>query len=104
MINFIITYWLEVIFGIILILITVLWQNIKTYHKKMESIKSGVKILLKNEITNYYDEAILKNSITLFEKEMLIELYKQYKNLEGNGLIENLIEKIDTIPLKNGGD
>lgn len=70
----------------------------------MESIKSGVKILLKNEITNYYDEAILKNSITLFEKEMLIELYKQYKNLEGNGLIENLIEKIDTIPLKNGGD
>ena len=35
---------------------------------------------------------------------MLIELYKQYKNLEGNGLIENLIEKIDTIPLKNGGD
>jgi hypothetical protein len=104
MINFIITYWLEVIFGIILSLITVLWQNIKTYHKKMESIKSGVKILLKNEITNYYDEAILKNSITLFEKEMLIELYKQYKNLEGNGLIENLIEKIDTIPLKNGGD
>ena len=79
MINFIITYWLEVIFGIILSLITVLWQNIKTYHKKMESIKSGVKILLKNEITNYYDEAILKNSITL-------------------------IEKIDTIPLKNGGD
>ena len=72
MINFIITYWLEVIFGIILSLITVLWQNIKTYHKKMESIKSGVKILLKNEITNYYDEAILKNSITLFEKEMLI--------------------------------
>ena len=104
MINFIITYWLEVIFGIILSLITVLWQNIKTYHKKMESIKSGVKILLKNEITNYYDEAILKNSITLFEKEMLIELYKQYKNLEGNGLIENLIEKIDTIPLKNGGN
>ena len=104
MINFIITYWLEVIFGIILSLITVLWQNIKTYHKKMESIKSGVKILLKNEITNYYDEAILKISITLFEKEMLIELYKQYKNLEGNGLIENLIEKIDTIPLKNGGD
>lgn len=104
MINFIITYWLEVTFGIILSLITVLWQNIKTYHKKMESIKSGVKILLKNEITNYYDEAILKNSITLFEKEMLIELYKQYKNLEGNGLIENLIEKIDTIPLKNGGD
>ena len=104
MINFIITYWLEVIFGIILSLITVLWQNIKTYHKKMESIKSGVKILLKNEITNYYYEAILKNSITLFEKEMLIELYKQYKNLEGNGLIENLIEKIDTIPLKNGGD
>ena len=104
MINFIITYWLEVIFGIILSLITVLWQNIKTYHKKMESIKSGVKILLKNEITNYYDEAILKNSITLFEKEMLIELYKQYKNLGGNGLIENLIEKIDTIPLKNGGD
>lgn len=104
MINFIITYWLEVIFGIILSLITVLWQNIKTYHKKMESIKSGVKILLKNEIKNYYDEAILKNSITLFEKEMLIELYKQYKNLEGNGLIENLIEKIDTIPLKNGGD
>ena len=104
MINFIITYWLEVIFGIILSLITILWQNIKTYHKKMESIKSGVKILLKNEITNYYDEAILKNSIRLFEKEMLIELYKQYKNLEGNGLIENLIEKIDTIPLKNGGD
>ena len=104
MINFIITYWLEVIFGIILSLITVLWQNIKTYHKKMESIKSGVKILLKNEITNYYDEAILKNSITLFEKEMLIELYKQYKNLEGNELNENLIEKIDTIPLKNGGD
>lgn len=104
MINFIITYWLEVIFGIILSLITVLWQNIKTYHKKMESIKSGVKILLKNQITNYYDEAISKNSITLFEKEMLIELYKQYKNLGGNGLIENLIEKIDTIPLKNGGD
>lgn len=104
MISFISKYWLEFLFGIIISALGYLWKKVQTYYEDIESTKKGVMILLKNEITNCYDQVITKNSITLFEKEVLIELYKQYKNLGGNGLVEDIIEKINTIPLKNGGD
>ena len=104
MISFIIKYWLEFLFGILVGLLGLLWEKVRIHCKDIASMKKGVKILLKNEITNCYDQVITKNSITLFEKEVLIELYTQYKNLGGNGLVENIVEKINTIPLKNGGD
>lgn len=104
MINFIIRYWIEFIFGLIISILGFIYKQICDHYKMIISTKNGVKVLLKNEIIKYYHEALTKNTITLFEKETLLDLYREYKQLGGNGLIENLIEKIDAIPLNNGGD
>lgn len=105
-INFIINYWIEVFFGLIISIICYLYKRIVEYNKLIDHTKNGVKVLLKGEIIRRYNECTQKDCMTIFEKEIVMELYDEYKNLGGNGMISNLIEDIDDIPLsKNcGGD
>ena len=37
-----------------------------------------------------------------FDKEIITELYEEYKNLGGNGIIEDMIDDISEIPLTKG--
>lgn len=104
--KFIITYWIEVLFGIIISVITFLYKKIEKYYSVMNSTKNGVKVLLKGEIIRRYNEYKMLGYISLFDKEIIIDLYLEYKNLGGNGVIEDIIEDISKLPLKkiSGGD
>ena len=48
MISFIIKYWLEFLFGILVGLLGLLWEKVRMHCKDIASMKKGVKILLKN--------------------------------------------------------
>lgn len=105
-IGFIVDYWIEFFFGLIISIICYLYKRISDYTKLINSTKNGVKVLLKGEIIRRYNEYTKKGSMSIFEKEIVMDLYQEYKNLGGNGMISNLVEDIEDIPLSRtfGGD
>ena len=101
MIEFITKYIIEIILGCILTLITYLYNKLRNYNRVIKYTKNGVKILLKNKIIEKYYYYMKQGFITLYDKQMIEDLYNEYHNLNGNGLIENLIEDINDLPISN---
>ena len=56
MLEFIMKYWIEFSFGLVISFITFLCKRINYYYKVMNSTKNGVKVLLKGEIIRRYNE------------------------------------------------
>ena len=102
MLEFIMKYWIEFSFGLVISFITFLCKRINYYYKVMNSTKNGVKVLLKGEIIRRYNEYKKIGCLSLFDKEIITELYEEYKNLGGNGIIEDMIDDISEIPLTKG--
>lgn len=91
----IIKHWLELIFGSML---TYLAAKVKNIKMKNEATQRGVKAMLRNDIINLYEKYIHLGYMPLYARENLQELYKEYKNLDGNGVIEDLIRKVYALP------
>lgn len=98
MTEWILKYWLQVIFGGILTLIA--W-TVKKLSKKMneqEAIKMGVQALLRDRIIQAYNVYMERGYCPIYGRENLTELAKQYENLGGNGVVPQLMEKIQCLP------
>ena len=91
MVEFITTYWLEVLFsgvctGIVFI--------VKRLYKKQKAIENGVQALLRNELIRRYREYEVKGEISILDKENITHMYEEYKNLGGNGTVEKLYDEL----------
>lgn len=62
------------------------------------ALKKGVQALLRANIIAIYNKYIEIGVIPIYERENLDHLYKEYKALGGNGVIEDLIEKLSVLP------
>ena len=100
MIEFIVKYWLEILFTSICTGITYI---IKRLYKKQKAIENGVQALLRNELIRRYREYEVKGEITILDKENIEHMFKEYKNLGGNGTVASMYEdlmKLDTKIIK----
>lgn len=106
MLEFILKYWTQFLFGIMASFIFFLYRKIIRHYRIMNYTKNGVKVLLKGEIVRRYQEYKKLGCISIFDREIINDLYQEYKNLGGNGMIEDMIEDISDIPLDTecGGD
>lgn len=106
MVTFILEYWTEFLFGILASIILFFYHKIGEYYKNVSATKNGMKILLKNEIIKEYQSMHKRKCTTIYEKSIIMDLYKEYKNLGGNGVIEDIIRDVNEIPLNEncGGD
>lgn len=68
--------------------------------KENEALKAGVLALLRNEILRRYREFMSKGALTILDKENLEEMYEQYKNLGGNGMVKELMSELMQLPTK----
>lgn len=105
-VNFIVTYWIGIGFGIITSFITYFYKMLVKYRKTMESIHSGVRSLLKGEIIRRYYEYKQKGMISIYDKQLIEELYVEYINLGGNGVVKKFCDELREFPVSNkvGGD
>lgn len=100
MIDFIVKYWLQFVFGIIATIIATMFKRIESYKKKLDSTQSGVKALLKTRIIENYTRIIERGFITLEEKESINDMYNEYKNLGGNGVVSDVINELSGLEIK----
>ena len=100
MVEFIIKYWVEFLFGLIVSILTYLIKKIATLHNKEKSIENGVQALLRNELIRRYREYEIKGEITILDKENIEHLFTEYKNLGGNGTVAQMYEEMLELPIK----
>lgn len=105
-IKFIVTYWIEIGFGILISVVTYFYRLLKNYKRIIISMKNGVRSLLKVEIIRKYYEYKEKGGISMHERQIVEDLYTEYVNLGGNGIVKQLCDEINELPILNtlGGE
>lgn len=98
--NIFIKYWIEILFGLIISFLTYLYRSLANYKHMIISTRNGVRSLLKGEIIRKYYELKTRAEITVYEKQIVDELYEEYVNLGGNGVIKHLCDDIQSLPVK----
>lgn len=104
MMDFVIKYWLEVLFSAILTFICFGYKVLKNRQdeqdKKNRAIENGVQALLRNELITKYREYETRGEMTIIDKENIEHLFTEYQNLGGNGTIKQMYEELLTLPIK----
>ena len=100
MLEFLMKYFIEILFTLLTSIIIHLYRKIHKYINTMETLEKVACINLKKYIQNQYEIIKEKNFVTIEEKEELINVCEYYKRIECSKIIETLIKEIDNIPIK----
>lgn len=100
MVSFIINYWIEIVFSLIVTFLTYLYRKITKYIKKIDILKDQACLNLKMHISEKYELIKKKNFITMEEKEEIITLYELYKKLECSNIADEMVKEINNIPFR----
>lgn len=74
-------------------------EAIKTQHEK--AIEDGVVCILRKHLMDEHECWMSKEYITPTALESGIAMYKAYKALGGNGMIDHMDEEIRNLPVRN---
>ena len=77
-----------------------LGTKIKKNRKKDIAIEEAVQALLRNELIRRYREYKAKGEMTILDRENIEAMFKQYKNLGGNGTVKELMDELLEVPTK----
>lgn len=78
------------------------YNNFKKSEKsEAKSIKFGLISLLKSEIVKTHEKCLKKGICTIYEMELVEDIYKNYTQLGGNGCAEKLVNDLKKLPLQH---
>ncbi|MEE0418484.1 MAG: hypothetical protein UDG86_00390 [Lachnospiraceae bacterium] len=100
MIEFIIKYWLECLFALIVSGLAWCVKKLNKRIKEQESIKDGVLAILHDRIFQAARYYISQGCITIEELRNVQYLYDSYHELGGNGTGTELFERIKKLEIK----
>ena len=73
-------------------------DNINVELKKQSM---ALQATLRDSILNIYNSRMQTGFITMYEKQNLAELFKQYEALDGNCFVHNCVDELNNLPVKN---
>lgn len=104
MLEFITKYWIEVLFGIVCSTFAygfkIISKKFKQQTERQKAVEQGVQALLRNELIRRYREYETKGEISILDKENVEHMFKEYKNLGGNGTVAKMYDEILELPIK----
>lgn len=74
--------------------------KLKKDQSKEKAIELGVQALLRNELIRRYREYEAKGEVSILDKENMEAMFKQYKNLGGNGTVKHMMDDLFELPTK----
>ena len=77
-----------------------LGTKLKKNKNKDKAIEEAVHALLRNELIRRYREYKAKGEMTILDRENIEAMFKQYKNLGGNGTVKELMDELLEVPTK----
>jgi hypothetical protein len=100
--EWILKYWIQVIFGLITAGLIAgykkLARNISVKFKEQDAIKLGIQVLLRDRIVQCYNHYMEKGFCPIYAMDNINALYSQYHALGGNGTITELVERLRDMP------
>lgn len=97
--EFVVKYWLEFVFGIIVAALSAgyarLTKKLKAERAKNQAIENGLRDILRIQILDSYERCVSAgNVITVSRKDAIDSAYNSYHALGGNGTITQVHEEI----------
>lgn len=74
--------------------------KVKDHKRKDSRQEEALKCLLRSSITSKYYVYSELGEIPYYEKENLNYLHKQYKNMDGNSYVDEIMVEINSLPIK----
>lgn len=93
--DLIIKYWAEWVCGIVG---SFFIGYIVKYRSRQKALEMGVQALLRGKLIDLYNKDKDRDEIPIYELENIEALYREYKNLGGNGTITELVERLKEKP------
>lgn len=97
--EYITSHLIELLFTIISAICLFLYGKIKKTINTIAYNKATLLVITKDLFVQKYYLYTKIGSISLLEKESLNSLYQEYKKLGGNSVVDDLYQKINTLPL-----
>ena len=99
LIDFILKYWIQELFALVIAIITWLWRALLRRKQENEQCRVGMMALLHDRMYQAGSFFIARGYCTPEDRSNLEYLYKPYKALGGNGTGETLYKKCQELPL-----
>ena len=99
MIAFIMRYWIEALFGLILSCVGI---SVKMMFRQFQALKMGMQAILRDRIIEQYNKWTEKGYIPIYALENVDAMYKEYHALGGNGTITQLHEELLELSKRKG--
>ena len=97
-------YWIEWLFGVVVAVLGYLIRKINTRVKesaaKNDAIELGVQALLRSQMIADYNHYQDKGVAPIYARESCDNVYKQYHNLGGNGVMTDIYNDFRKLPTK----
>ena len=101
--EWLVKYWLEVLFGCVTagvgIALRQISKNMKKEKERSKAIEDGVRDILRINILDTYDKCKTEGKITVSRKDAIDSAYQSYHALGGNGTITQVHNEIMEMPI-----
>lgn len=75
--------------------------NLKEDKKRKQAQGDALCALLRTNLIDLHDRVMARGSITIRELEAFKGMYRAYRALGGNGVVEHMDKDIDALPIEN---
>ena len=86
--------------GLLITILTAVWNKIQVNEKKTESVQLGVQALLRDRLYSTYLKYAEKGYAPIYAKENFENMYNQYHTLGANGVMDDIYRKFMALPLE----
>ena len=100
MMDFIVKYWVEALFGLSITGLSLGYKRLKKRYKEQDDLKEGVIAMLHDRLYQSCMYFIEQGEIPLSALKNIEHIYKAYSKLGGNGTGTELFERARELPLK----
>ena len=100
MIEFIIKYWIEFLFGLAITGLGICYKHLRSKFKEHEALKEGLVAILHDRLFQSGMYFIEKGEITVSALDNIEGIYVAYHNLGGNGTGTEIYERVKDLDIK----
>lgn len=95
-------YWIEWLFGIVAAVLAGLYRRmakgIRKNREEGDALREGMRALLRRQIVADCEESMRDGYATVTRKDTILEMYKSYHALGGNGAVTEVKETMLKLP------
>jgi hypothetical protein len=91
-------YWLQTLFSTVLAGLSIAYKKLLGRVKEQDTMKLAMQALLRNAIIQSYNRYMELGYCPIYEMENVTKMYEQYHDLDGDGTITTLFERLKELP------